>query len=1269
MGSRVRESVREREVLSYDPALLANITFNDKAAPISNAHLRTSIDPVLTSLAQLGACRAGTSRSFVSLFDKKWQYIVAEATPTLSLLPNLADADREGEELWLCRTAIARDHGVCEWALLYDEPAASPDQQLPVTIVEDLQADARFAAKPCVVGSPARFYAAAPIRSPRGINIGVYCVMHDEPISEQDAKARKVDVILRHVTHTIMNHLESRRAAAAFKKSENMMVGVASYVSNDNTALVGFQAENPPASGGAPRIPDSVREMESIPPLLIPPRRPDDSEVSGPLDISQGVSSSGICDDNKKSSDGDVSGEKTCTDTHTSTPAPRPDVSPGTISAASATSTRPWASGADDLQLESIFTRAATVIRTCLDIGDVSFFNASSGSFGSLVDTPQTYHQSPDPMTTSSSSDEMSMNSRGHDSGSCHILGTSRSTLSDIKTAPSAGPPIVLPASLLASLLKRHPRGRIFNFDEHGTLQTSESSEDGAQSLRTAIPTPKPPTIRTKTRWSSQRQGDVLLEMFPGARSICFAPIWDNKKERWYAGGLACTYEPNRIFIPSVELSYLRAFGTLLMSDVYRLEATRSHQAQSDVLGSISHELRSPLHGLILTTELLADTHIDTLQGNLLHTLETCGRTLLDTVDHLLDYSKVNHSMSSNRKRKARGMHGKGLSIEDGMKVQVSHVRLDTLVEEVVESVFAGFRRMSTEYSLHHGRRKATNPDIGATIDSTSGAESKSHSPSRVAAKADGKRPSLASHVAVYVDIEPGPSYKCRTVSGAIRRVVMNLLGNSLKYTEKGRIDVRLSRDTVPTRRRGVKHSMIRIVVSDTGKGMSKDFLANDIFKAFSQEDQLSAGTGVGLSLVKKLVSSLGGEISVKSQIDVGSSVTVLLPLPSSENESPDRKEDEVFKTQQKMLKGLRVSLSGYDQAPHDSTTNTGGNSSAVEKVCEGWLGMELVSDSSDLVPDVMICVESSLRAALGTQASAIKPPIVVVCPNATVAHQRTMDSRLQDDGQVYEFISQPTGPRKLARVLLLAFNRWLELQDVSATIDSRRQSISTFTPSTERESLSTPATSYGAGWHNPSSIESATSQTDSYFPAVDSPRRSTDTPDTEPSPPKEVSLSIRATSSPVPSQASLPPAIIPVSRHSSRPITPIPTSQFLLVDDNPINLRILCAYMKKLGRAYTTAVDGMEAVEAFKASPGRFTCIFMDINMPRLDGLKATQQIRAYERDTGTQNACAIFALTGLASAETQREAFESGIGLFLTKPVKLKELSEILRSRGLID
>lgn len=124
---------------------------------------------------------------------------------------------------------------------------------------------------------------------------------------------------------------------------------------------------------------------------------------------------------------------------------------------------------------------------------------------------------------------------------------------------------------------------------------------------------------------------------------------------------------------------------------------------------------------------------------------------------------------------------------------------------------------------------------------------------------------------------------------------------------------------------------------------------------------------------------------------------------------------------------------------------------------------------------------------------------------------------------------------------------------------------------------------------------------------------------------------------------------------------------EFLLVEDNSINLDILSIYMKKLGRPYHTATNGAEALSAYKANPKHCKYIFMDVSMPIMDGFEATRRIRAYERDNHIEPAI-IFALTGLASESAQQEAFGSGVDLFLTKPVKLKELGMILRSRGLL-
>lgn len=130
---------------------------------------------------------------------------------------------------------------------------------------------------------------------------------------------------------------------------------------------------------------------------------------------------------------------------------------------------------------------------------------------------------------------------------------------------------------------------------------------------------------------------------------------------------------------------------------------------------------------------------------------------------------------------------------------------------------------------------------------------------------------------------------------------------------------------------------------------------------------------------------------------------------------------------------------------------------------------------------------------------------------------------------------------------------------------------------------------------------------------------------------------------------------------------TRAPESHFLLVDDNHINLKILSTYVKKLGYTYDMAMDGQEALNTYIAKPNKYSCIFMDISMPTMDGFEATRHIRAYEREHNRPSVL-IFALSGLASNEAQQEAFGSGIDLFLSKPVTLKELGSILKAKKLL-
>jgi len=118
---------------------------------------------------------------------------------------------------------------------------------------------------------------------------------------------------------------------------------------------------------------------------------------------------------------------------------------------------------------------------------------------------------------------------------------------------------------------------------------------------------------------------------------------------------------------------------------------------------------------------------------------------------------------------------------------------------------------------------------------------------------------------------------------------------------------------------------------------------------------------------------------------------------------------------------------------------------------------------------------------------------------------------------------------------------------------------------------------------------------------------------------------------------------------------------RILLVEDNEINLKLLVAYMRKLKLNHATAINGLEALNTYKEAKGSFDVIFMDISMPIMDGIESTRHIRRFERETSIQPV-ALIALTGAANPNTRQEAFSSGIDLFLTKPVPMKNLKVML-------
>lgn len=113
-----------------------------------------------------------------------------------------------------------------------------------------------------------------------------------------------------------------------------------------------------------------------------------------------------------------------------------------------------------------------------------------------------------------------------------------------------------------------------------------------------------------------------------------------------------------------------------------------------------------------------------------------------------------------------------------------------------------------------------------------------------------------------------------------IYQVVNNLLNNSIKYTEEGQIS--LSVKKTEGKRRKQK---IEIIVEDTGIGIAQKDL-NKIFDAFTQINDNGEGSGLGLHVVKKLVSLMGGTIQVESEVDKGTKFTVSLSFKNNETDS-----------------------------------------------------------------------------------------------------------------------------------------------------------------------------------------------------------------------------------------------------------------------------------------------------------------------------------------------------------------------------------------------
>ncbi|KAK0382692.1 hypothetical protein NLU13_9788 [Sarocladium strictum] len=1228
------ESQREREVQRlYQGWLSAHGTALNVATNVDSLALadlngtgykpQGSQDKVLNSLAQLAVLKLDVRRAMVSLVDRDTQMILSEATKSQHT------GDANNNELWLGTTVLRRTDAICEHALCDTYTARDPSNKeasltKPALVVPDCRLDPRFDARPYVVSEPGvRFYAGVPIISPSGLRVGVYAVSDDNPRHGLSIEELH---FMTNVAAAVTDHLEWARDRVDRFKGERIVRGLASFIQGS------FAGES------------TASEHTTAASHVLPPRTPLASGRQKQYTNKESRERRGLVRPSGPESL-DAGAEK-----HGPTSPPLPPASSPTLEPEKRP-TEPRGKHKID-RLSCMFTRAAEILRDSALADGVVLFGASPGSNKRL---PSGMSGGFRPVDNSGdvpahTTDSESMSAESSDSEAsfadkpCKILSFA---LADDKARADIGQGSPLTISTLERYFAMYPRGRIFSFTANGASISSE--EDSASDREPSGVAADRPLHADKPgkRRMARMDHEELLKKIPGAKSVIFVPLYDYGEDRLAGGCFLWTSVAGRMMNLNMDMSYLRAFGNSIMSEVSRINVQKNEAAKTTFIASMSHELRSPLHGILGAAEFLSDTILDSYQLGLITSVSTCGKTLLDTLNHLLDYSKINKLRRAHIRRSAR--HSNSLEASDASLESLNMtavVDVASLTEEVTDAIAAGhtFRKL-------HG-------DL-PTKSLLAGQESSAYS---AASNGQGHDESAVS---VLLGIERRTSWKVRSQPGALRRIIMNLVGNALKYTTSGFVQVSLrSRDDLPDSGTAL---CTTIQVSDSGKGMSEEFQREKLFVPFSQEDSFQPGTGLGLSIVKQIVDSLGGTIEVDSEKGKGTKITINLKLPRSPEPQGDQ-HDENTSSLRRLTEGRRLIVldCAHPSQPAPINKQIRKLDDTLIKTCRDWFGIQATAEDTpgaEVMSEAdmyMYCEPPSIEALQerfrDTKAhrKGAHTPIILVCLNAEEAIRisRNQGKTLTDLGKVVEVIHQPCGPKKLA----LAFTHCFERQ---------RQLLSGEQPKNEMLPMATG--------HRQDDFRNIANTSQSR--PVHTLKRVVSEPRSLPTRGNSTeSISVLASPPPVdPATPSLQE--LPGEKDPNTPVR-IPSDSgkhVLLVDDNPVNLQLLVMFMKKCGFSYAEAEDGLQALNKFQESNvGReksasggtkrpFDVVLMDISMPVMNGLESTRHIRDVERQNDLPRAI-IIALTGLASADTQQDAKAAGVDIFLPKPVRFAELKHLL-------
>ena len=416
-----------------------------------------------------------------------------------------------------------------------------------------------------------------------------------------------------------------------------------------------------------------------------------------------------------------------------------------------------------------------------------------------------------------------------------------------------------------------------------------------------------------------------------------------------------------------------------------------------------------------------------------------------------------------------------------------------------------------------------------------------------------------------------------RSDLGRLRQVLINLVGNAIKFTEEGEVILRVSRESestdAPAGEDGSRRHTIQFSVTDTGIGVPDDSRER-IFESFTQADGSLArrfgGTGLGLAISSQLVDLLQGQIGFESEEGRGSRFWFRIPvdvLASADGDPESPRTD---------LGGVRVLV------VDDNATNRqillhhlrAWGAETAEREDGQTALQELRRASSEGRPfdlailDIMMPLMTGIELARAIREDAsIHQPILAILTSVGLSITAEEEQHLE----VAVRLTKPARTEELHRALLEA------MQGTSRPAIDRPGEI---------ESSDSDAADHGA--------------------------------------------------------------------------------HVLMAEDNSVNQKVAVAMLESLGCRVRAVANGREAFE--RSEEERFDLVFMDCQMPMMDGFAATRAIREREAAPGETNGAQrrrlpIIALTAHAMKHDRQECLDAGMDDYVKKPFTKDDLRNMVK------